>query len=447
MIETDCVVLGCGWSGVVAAYHLLQTMPSIDIVCIDKDTTLGGLLKTEIINGFVFDAGGSHIIFSRDQQILREMLSFLGNNVVEHRRKTYVYLDDMFVPYPFENGIWVLSPEKRAEILVSFVETLIERAKDPSWRPKNLREWIYGFFGKEIARLYLEPYNEKIWKRNLDEIDVDWIYTPGRLPIPDWRDVIRSGAGVPTEGYKEQARFFYPLKGGIQALYNAVLERAIARGLKIVRGMRIEKVRRVGDRWIINDCIEAKRIISTIPLNELVEALEAPEHILKLAKQLDYNMVAVVGIALKKRAPDMHWIYVPDKNIVFHRYAWISNYSSQNTPDNGRYSSILIEITLHPHQQVGRDDLVSEVIEGLKKLGIVSDSEEEILFGKVWMNKYGYPIHTIFSNRARYELLKYVKELGILALGRWGTWRYLNMDKIYHENREKVMQWLNTQRY
>ncbi|MEM3479925.1 MAG: NAD(P)/FAD-dependent oxidoreductase, partial [Candidatus Bathyarchaeia archaeon] len=64
--------------------------------------------------------------------------------------------------------------------------------------PKNLSEWIYSFFGKWIAERYLVPYNLKIWKRPLEEIDVDWVYTLGRLPIPDWRDVVRSAMGQPT---------------------------------------------------------------------------------------------------------------------------------------------------------------------------------------------------------------------------------------------------------
>ena len=432
-------ILGCGWSGVLASYFLLDKFSSLDVVCIDKDVELGGLLKTKAIDGFIFDVSGSHIIFSRNQQVLREILSFLGYNVIEHRRKTFVSLNGMYVPYPFENGIWVLPPEKRSEFLISFVETLIERARDPSWRPKNLREWIYGFFGKEIARLYLEPYNEKIWKRDLDEIDVDWIHTPGRMPVPDWRDVIRSGVGVPTEGYREQARFYYPLKGGIQALYNAVLEKTIFKGLKIVKGMRVEKIRRASDRWIINDHIEAKKIISTIPLNELVEALEASEYILKLTRQLDYNMVAVVGIALKKKAPDMHWIYVPDKNIIFHRYAWISNYSPYNTPSS-EYSSVIAEISLPPQLNIDTEKLVYETIEGLKKLGVLSEYEKELLFVKMWANTYGYPVSAFKSTKARSEILDYIRGQGICTIGRWGTWRYLNMDIIYKEAKEAVSQ-------
>jgi len=427
----DIVVLGCGWASILVGYFILQKSSNVSIVCIDKMRGLGGLLKSETVNGFIFDVGGSHVIFSRDAATLKKMLSFLDNNVVVHRRRAYIFLEGEFVPYPFENGIWVLSPEKRANILVSFLEALLERARHPSWRPKTFKEWIYGFFGKEIAKIYLEPYNEKLWKRDLSEIDVDWVYMPGRLPIPDWRDVVRAGVGIATEGYREQATFYYPLRGGIQALYNAVLEKAVERGLKIIKGVKVDRIKRVEKRWIINNNIESKKIVSTIPINELLYAIDAPEHIVKLARMLDYNSVVVVGVALKKNSPHMHWVYVPDKNIVFHRYAWISNYSPYNAPKN--CSSIIAEITVKPGQKVDYDNILSQTIEGLKRLNIVSESEREVIFTKVWFNEYGYPIYRLNHSKIRREIINYINGIGIALTGRWGLWYYWNMDKVFSE--------------
>jgi len=188
----------------------------------------GGLLHSEVTDNFVFDVGGSHVIFSRNREVLENMLSLLSGNVVAHERCSFVSLDGMFVPYPFENGIYVLPPEIRAEAFIDFMEAWMSRQSN--WRPHNLKEWIYGFFGKWIAKKYLVPYNEKIWKRPLDQIDVEWVFTPGRLPIPDWREIARAAASVPTVGYVEQSRFYYPLRGGIQALYDATLIRAKERG-------------------------------------------------------------------------------------------------------------------------------------------------------------------------------------------------------------------------
>lgn len=431
MIWVDVAILGCGWAGILVGYFMLQRTSSLSVVCVDKLESLGGLLKSETVNGFTFDVGGSHVIFSRDVETLKKMLSFLGNNVIAHRRRAYVLVEEKLVPYPFENGIWALPPKKRANILISFLEALLERTKYPDWRPKTFKEWIYGFFGKEIAKIYLEPYNEKMWKRDLDEIDVGWVYMPGRLPIPDWRDVVRAGAGIITEGYKEQSTFYYPLKGGIQALYNAVLEKAVKKGLKIVKGVKVNRIKRIDERWVINNSIESKKIVSTIPVNELLYAIDAPEYIVKLVRMLDYNSVVVVGVALKKNSPNMHWVYVPDKNIVFHRYAWISNYSPYNAPEN--CSSIIAEITVKPGQKIDYDDILDQTMDGLKRLNIVSESEKEVLFVKAWFNKYGYPIYKLNHSKIRREIVDYFNSIGIILTGRWGLWHYWNMDRVFSE--------------
>ena len=106
MIITDVLILGCGWTGITTAYYM--TKKGIDnVICVDADLTLGGLMKTVNVNGFIFDIGGSHIIFSSNEHTLKDMLSFLNSNVVEHHRKAFIYLSNFLVPYPFENGLYV----------------------------------------------------------------------------------------------------------------------------------------------------------------------------------------------------------------------------------------------------------------------------------------------------------------------------------------------------
>lgn len=70
-------------------------------------------------------------------------------------------------------------------------------------------------FGHDVAKGYLIPYNEKIWKRPLNQIYAYWIYIPSRLPIPSMEDVIEATAGIPVVGYKEPTVFYYPRKGRI----------------------------------------------------------------------------------------------------------------------------------------------------------------------------------------------------------------------------------------
>jgi protoporphyrinogen oxidase len=189
VVTADVLVLGCGWAGITTAYYLLKE--GMDVVCVDASTTLGGLLRSEVHGGFVFDIGGSHVIFSSNELTLKEMLGFLNDNVITHQRRSYVRLFERFIPYPLENNLYALPLESRAEALVSFIEFLLEFSTKHELKPRNLREYLISSFSKEISRLYLEPYNEKIWKRPLDDIDVDWLFIPGRLPLPNRKDVVK----------------------------------------------------------------------------------------------------------------------------------------------------------------------------------------------------------------------------------------------------------------
>lgn len=182
-------------------------------MCVDMDFG-GGLLHSEVVGGYLFDVGGSHVIFSRRRDALESILS-LGGEWVSRGRPSFVLLNGAFVPYLFENGIYVLLPEKRARYGLSLIRALTEQRDE---RPRNFREWLLRTFGREVAEDYLIPYNEKIWKRSLDQISADWVCIPGRLPLPSLDEIVKAVAGIPTVGYREQSVFYYPRRGYREAV-------------------------------------------------------------------------------------------------------------------------------------------------------------------------------------------------------------------------------------
>lgn len=420
-MNVDVVVLGCGWAGVIASEIISER--GYQVTCLEREDVIGGLLRTEIINGFTIDTGGSHVIFSKNKEVLGRIISILGGNVVYHYRNSFIRLGDILVPYPLENGLHVLPVEERYEAIVSFLEAL-QLLKD-NWAPRNLEEWIRGFFGKWIANKYLIPYNEKIWKRPLNEIDVDWVFTPGRLPIPDWREVVKSALGIPTMGYVEQARFYYPARGGIHSLAKRVFERALSLGARFLTNFSVNSIRKTGNHFVINGNIECKRIVNTIPIPELIEISELLQHELREIKDFDYNKVVIVAIALDEPAPNHHWIYVPDKDISFHRYAWISNYSPYNSPPGK--SLLIAEITIPKGAKIPAD-ISERVLRDFERLGAIDT--RKVIFEKTYVHEYGYPIHTLNLSSKRSEILQEMERLGITSVGRWGKWRYLNMDMV-----------------
>jgi len=416
-------VLGCGWSGVIMAIRMKTFYPSADVVCIDRDLD-GGLLRSEVVNGYLFDVGGSHIVFSRRRDVVEAVLGF-GGEWVSKERKAFILLNGVFVPYPFETGIHVLPPELRAKYGLSIIRALLEHRDE---RPRNFLDWIMKTFGRDIAEDYLIPYNEKIWKRPLDKMSADWVYIPGRLPIPSIEDVAKAIAGISVVGYKEQSIFHYPRKGGIIKQWEAAYNYAKSLGVKFVKA-EVKEVKIDRDGYTINGWLKAEKVISTLPLREAPQIFNLSEEAYKAAERLDYDSVVVIGLGLKRSAPDQHWVYAPDKRVVFHRYAWISNYG-EDAPLNK--ASLIAEITVTPNQRVDIDKLIDETVQGLIELGVIGNSNE-IEVAKAWCHKYGYPIYTLTHKEDVNIITQELIEMGIITFGRWGNWEYWNTDKIFEK--------------
>lgn len=189
------VVIGGGWAGALALRELACGM-RVDVVIVESAERPGGLLRSESANGFTFDTGGSHVLFSRNEAELRELLGLLGDNLVAHERRSFARLRGHTVPYPVENGISELPAELRAELGAGLAGALANPPPD-GWRPSSFLEWIERTFGEPLARDYMIPYNRKIWKRPLEDMDAGWVHIPGRLPHPQPGGRVQGGRRNP----------------------------------------------------------------------------------------------------------------------------------------------------------------------------------------------------------------------------------------------------------
>lgn len=386
-------IIGGGLAGLSLAYNLKNS------IVIEAEKKVGGLLKSENVEGYTFDTGGSHILFSKDENALKELVNIVGR-VVEHRRRTFIFYKDRFIKYPFENGIYMLPKEERFEILYDFFMNCIRRKK----KPKNLLEWFYYVFGKAITEKYLKPYNEKLWKTDLRNISLEWVGK--RVPNPPIEDILRSCVGIPTEGYKHQLRFYYPLEGGIETL-----ARNMAKKCKVVTGERIKKIEREDGKFVLKGRNEyvCDKVISTAPIDVTAKMLG-------FNVKLSYNPLTVVGIGGKGKLPDFHWVYVPKEDIVFHRVAFLHNYSPSMAPE-GKVN-VIAEVS-------GKAE-IDEVIEGLNKMGF----NIEVDVALKWEWKYAYIVYDETYKKVE-DVRKFLIEKGIIPFGRFGNWEYLNMDAVW----------------
>lgn len=405
-------ILGGGLTG-LSLSHFLQC----DSEIMEKNPVCGGLCRTFSKNEFYYDYGG-HIIFSKDPDVLRFMISVLGDNVEKHYRNNKVWFKGGFVKYPFENGLSEIPKIDTYECLYYYLNNDYPK-------PHNFKEWVYHTFGKGIAEKYLIPYNEKIWNTNLETMGLDWVE---RIPKPPMEDVIKSAIGIETEGYTHQLYFYYPIYGGIQGLIEAIC----SKGTNVTTNFEVKKIFKRNNTWVVSNGSDTKvfdKIISTIPIFDLLNSLEnVPQNIQDAAKKLQYNslIIVMVGVNVDKLS-DKTAVYVPDTKHLFHRICF-NKYFSKNLVPQGK-SSIIAEITAN----IGDDiwnmsdrQITEDVINSLIEEGFIK--KDDVCETDVQRTKYAYVIPDLEYSKNLNIIQSYLNSLGIELCGRFSEYKYLNMD-------------------
>ena len=423
MVKT--AILGGGLSGLTLA-RLLQEQGE-EVVVLEAEQEYGGLCRSKTDQGFTFDSGGSHIIFSRDGEVLAFMRRMISGNEQRNNRTTKIFYKKRFVKYPFENGLSDLPLEDRFFCINGFIKTLIAVGKGEIPAPVNFREWIYYTFGNGIAECYMIPYNEKIWKYPTDKMSLHWV--DGRIPRPPVEDIIKSAIGIDTEGYTHQAVFSYPLDGGINALV-----RAIARPIEqcIKTGFRVTSIRKSGNILQISNGdihIQADQCICTMPVHHLLPCLDdVPIEVKNAADALKYNSLVCVNIGIKGSVPGISWLYVPDPAVGrTNRISFPSGYSRHGAPDG--CSAILAEITHQPGDDVADltdDELINEVVDMLQSMQILH--KDQIVYTSVERQPFAYVVYDLDYQKNIAMVKEYCRKIGIPLVGRFAQFEYLNMD-------------------
>ena len=417
-------ILGAGVSGLALARFLIERgFPAADLALFEADRVPGGLCRSKTVDGFTYDLAGGHILFSKDREAMQWMKDCAGGDAafVRRERHTKIRFGERWVHYPFENGLGDLPDQAKFECLKGYVEAWHARQVDRSAAPQDFKRWIRWRFGAGIADHFMDPYNEKIWKRPLEEISSGWV--AGRVPDAPIDDVLRAAIGIKTEGYTHQSIFFYPKQGGFQAITDGLASTLHSR---IRLQTPVEHLARHGAGWRV-DGEDFDHVVSTIPLNVLPDVVEGmPARIATAMRGLAHNSIVTFLVALDRPAhPELSWVYLPHHSQgPVNRVTYMSNYSPGNAPE-GR-TSFLFEVTL-PSGAKPDKDLARQAVAGVIGSGLLR--QEEILFIDQSSMPYAYIVydHDLLARRAL--AIEWCEANGIEPLGRFGRYDYFNSDQ------------------
>lgn len=469
-------IIGAGPAGLTAAWELLKSGHSVTIL--EASDTIGGISQTVRHHQQRIDIGG-HRFFSKDARVMKwweDVLPCqgapamddkkLGRNartvpggpdpektddvfLIRHR-VSRIYYKGKFFDYPvsFKPQTFInMGLGTSIAAGVSYLASCAHKLPEDS-----LENFYINRFGRKLYSMFFEGYTEKVWGRPPKEISADWgaqrvkgVSIAALIGNVLKKILPGSGKTVETSLIEE---FYYP-KYGPGQLWERVADRIAAAGGTICFQKEAVRFEVSENRIAAVVCADGSRyeadaVFSSMPLQQLVPALEAvPEEIQTIARGLPYRDFVTIGLLVDKLAlrnqtniptlgnivPDC-WIYVQDTNVKLGRIQIFNNWSPYMLADPEHTVWIGLEYFCRENDSfwnMTEEDCVAMGIAELKKIGVLRN-DVTILDSCRKQVRKAYPAY--FDTYDQIDtLVDWLNGFdNLYCVGRNGQHRYNNMD-------------------
>ena len=408
-------VIGAGVSGMSAAHFLKDRY---DVTVFEKECRPGGLIKCRRVNGSLFHTCGGHVFNSRRQDVLdwfwskfvrEEEFSKADRNACVFMDKNGTSLEHDDIPYPIENHVYFFDEV----VQKAFYEDLeeIDKVKGPDavfTDYESFGDFLRWRFGKTLYKLYFQPYNEKVWRRDLTTVPMSWM--EGKLPMPTTQEMRDNNAGKVEEKAFVHSSFWYEKINGSQYIADKLSE-----GLKIRYHADVSSLRFVDGHWIV--CGEEfSKVVFCGNVKDMVNMIEGVDvtSFKKPVDDLEYHGTTAVFCEIDNNP--YSWIYQPSRGHESHRIICTGNFAGSNNGSSvpeGRITAT-VEFT----DEISRED----ILENLKRIPLNPKYLDH------QFNRYTYPVQDANTRSMIKSLKSRLAPHGFYFTGRFADWEYYNMD-------------------
>lgn len=414
MTTKPIIILGAGLTGLGAA----RQIPGA-VIYEAKDHP-GGHCYSHRQGGIYYDEG-AHICHAKDENWKKEIFANAGQVVTVPQSLVSNWWHGYWLTYPVQNHLRDLPADLRDQALN---EILAAQSKQGS-PPGHYDEWCRQQYGDYLTDYFYREYTEKYWRMKMSEMDIDWL--AGRL-LPSQIERIKEGAfHQADEKQSVFSSFHYPARGGFFAFFEKFYGQ-----VEVKSGFRCSAVS-VRDKKITflnGQSVQFDRVVSTIPLNELIRALgdEAPESIRADAETLRHTQLLGVNIVVNKsKLVPHHWFYIYDRDIDVSRVKVLSNLIPDSLP-SGK-TVLQTEIFRRDDEAVPVEELKRKAVKDMGR--ILGFTERDVDFVDHVYVSHAYTIPTLGRQAAVDRISGWLESKGIVTAGLYGKWKYVWSDQAY----------------
>jgi UDP-galactopyranose mutase len=168
-------IIGAGLTGCTLAWRLAQE--GIESVLYERANVPGGLIRSEHMNGVLYEPHGSHIFHTEDEAVWD-----LANSMTPfrpYRHRVDIVVEGKILNWPIL--VSDIDAQSRSEEIKRELDE--RRDLDPHARAQatNFEEWCLDLMGPILYERYIKPYTEKQWGRPARTLSARW--APRRVSV------------------------------------------------------------------------------------------------------------------------------------------------------------------------------------------------------------------------------------------------------------------------
>ncbi len=352
------VILGAGPAGVAAAWRLARRGLS-RVVVLEQHDTVGGNAGSFELDGLRVDYGSHRLHPSTDPQILRDLTRLLGDELLRRARHGRIRLRGRWIHFPLK-PLDLLTHLPSGFLLGAAADAMGKLWPGGSNGDDSFASVLERGLGRTICREFYFPYAQKLW--GLPPTELAATQARRRVSGNSFAKLARKLAATVLLGGTARngaGQFFYYPRRGYGQISETLAEAARAAGAEFRLRARVIGLGHAGRRAHAvrflqggsDEVIPADAVLSTLPLNLLVECMEPPppEEVRCAATGLNFRgMILVYLVLAQDRFTEFDAHYFPEPRLPISRLSEPKNYSGAAEP-RGR-TVLCVELPADPGQ-------------------------------------------------------------------------------------------------
>lgn len=416
-------ILGAGPAGLGAAWQLARRGFSVTVL--ERASTIGGNAASFSIDGQFVDFGSHRLHPSCSPQILADIRSFLGPDLLDRPRHGRIHLHHRWLHFPLKpaNLLRHAPPRFAAGVLRDALHKSAPAAQDETFATV-----LSAGLGPTICRDFYFPYARKIWGLPPQQLDAE--QARRRVSAGSVSRMLKKVLTPSTKG-----RFFYP-RLGFGQISEGYATAARDAGARILLNASVTAVTLDNNGQAIVEAntpegpqtLPPSLVLSTIPVTHLARMLRpaAPPDILDAGAALRYRAMLLIYLTLDTpRFSEYDAHYFPAADIPITRLSEPKNYSLHGPAAS---TVLCAELPCDPTDPVWTapgSDLQQLVLDALRRAGIPYDGR--VRSTQARRLGQAYPIYQRGFHAHFHRLDQWVSQLdGVLTLGRQGLFAHDN---------------------